>query len=104
MKKNIIDATIYPENKKIKLILERVYDWQIGGDFVHNIKNVKNNLGVFRLTEDYLKSGEYKVEIALQNIKDKKILNISDDIKRLLERNILFLRAIDSKNGKKNSA
>ena len=99
--KNIIDATIYPENKKIKLILERVYDWQIGGDFVHNIKNVKNNLGVFRLTEDYLKSGEYKVEIALQNIKDKKILNISDDIKRLLERNILFLRAIDSKNGKK---
>lgn len=99
--KNIIDAVIYPENKKIKLTLEKRWGWQFGGDFIHKIKNTKNSLGVFRLTEDYMKSGEYSVEIALQNIKDKRILRISDDIKNLLERNILFLRAIDSKNGKK---
>jgi len=99
--KNIIDATIYPENKKIKLVLEKKCGWQFGGDFIYKIKNAKNKLGVFRLTEDYLKSGGYEVEIALQNIKDKKILKISDDIKKLLEKNILFLRAIDSKNGKK---
>ena len=99
--KNIIDTTIYPENKKIKLTLEKNAGWQFGGDFIYKIKNIKNELGVFRLTEDYLKSGEYEVEIALQNIKDKKILKISDDIKKLLEKNILFLRAIDSKNGKK---
>ena len=43
------------------------------------------------------------MEIALQNIKDKKMLKISDDIKNLLENNVLFLRAIDSKNGKKFS-
>jgi len=99
--KNIIDTTIYPENKKIKLTLEKKSGWQFGGDFIYKIKNIKNELGVFRLTEDYLKSGEYEVEIALQNIKDKKILKISDDIKKLLEKNILFLRDIDSKNGKK---
>lgn len=99
--KNIIDATIYPANKKIKLTLEKKYGWQFGGDFVYKIKNIKNELGVFRLTEDYLQSGEYEVEIALQNIKDKKTLKLSDDIKKLLEKNILFLRAIDSKNGKK---
>jgi len=99
--KNIIDATIYPENKKIKLTLEKKSGWQFGGDFIYKIKGVKNELGVFRLTDDYLKSGEYEVEIALQNIKDKKILKISDDIKKSLEKNILFLRAIDSKNGKK---
>ena len=99
--KNIIDAIIYPENKKIKLILEKKSGWQFGGDFIYKIKNIKNELGIFRLTEDYLKSGEYEVEIALQNIKNKKILKISDDIKKLLEKNILFLRAIDSKNGKK---
>lgn len=99
--KNNIDATIYPENKKTRLTLEKLYDWQFGGDFIYNIKNTKNELGIFRLTEDYLKSGEYEVEIALQNIKDKRILKISDDIKKLLEKNILFLRAIDSKNGKK---
>jgi len=99
--KNIIDATIYPENKKIKLTLEEKYGWQFGGDFIHQVKNTKNDLGIFRLTEDFLKSGEYEMEIALQNIKDKRFLRISKDIKKQLEKNILFLRAIDSKNGKK---
>ncbi len=99
--KNIIDAIIYPEDKKIKLKIEKKFGWQFGGDFIYNIKNTKNNLGIFRLTEEYLKSGEYKVEIALQNINVKKVLKISNDIKNLLEKNILFLRAIDSKNGKK---
>ncbi len=99
--KNIVEAAIYPENKKIKLTLEKKCGWQFGGDFIYKIKNTKNELGIFRLTEDYLKSGEYEIEIALQNIKDKKVLKISDDIKKLLEKNILFLRAIDSKNGKK---
>lgn len=99
--KNEIEAVIYPENKKIKLSLEKKYNWQFGGDFIYQIKNTKNELGVFRLTEDYLKSGEYDVEIALQNIKDRRILRISEDMKKLLEKNILFLRAIDSKNGKK---
>jgi len=99
--KNVINATIYPENKKIKLTLEKKSGWQFGGDFINKIKSAKNYLGISRLTENYLKSGEYEVEIALQNIKDKKILKISDDIKKLLGKNILFLRAIDSKNGKK---
>ena len=35
--KNIIDATIYPENKKIQLILEKKYDWQFGGEFIYKI-------------------------------------------------------------------
>ena len=39
--------------------------------------------------------------MALQNIKDKKLLQVSSDIKKMLEKNIIFLRAIDSKNGKK---
>ncbi|HAI73870.1 MAG TPA: hypothetical protein DCS28_01270 [Candidatus Moranbacteria bacterium] len=99
--KNIINAIIYPENKKINITLEKKFGWQFGGEFICKIKNTKNDLGIFRLTEEYLESGEYEIEIALQNIKDKKILKISDDIKKSLEKNILFLRAIDSKNGKK---
>ncbi|MEK7634693.1 MAG: hypothetical protein AAB396_02325 [Patescibacteria group bacterium] len=101
--KNIIDAIIYPENKKIELAIEKKYGWQFGGDFIYKIKDTKNDLGVFRFTEDYLKSGEYEVEIALQNIKDKKILNISDDIKNTKEiKNILI--TIQTLQGKKEKS
>jgi len=99
--KNQINATIFPEKKEIAFVIEKKYNWQLGGDFINRIKNTRNHLGVFRLTEDYLQSGEYKVELALQNIKDKKLFHISKDLKKLIEKNILFLRAIDSKNGKK---
>jgi hypothetical protein len=99
--KSKIFATIFPEKKQVTFIIERKHNWQLGGDFINRIKNTKNHLGVFRLTEDYLRSGEYEVELAFQNIKDKKPLRISKDLKKLVEKNILFLRAIDSKNGKK---
>jgi len=99
--KSKIPATIFPEKKQITFTIEKKYDWQFGGDFINRIKNTQNHLRIFRLTEDYLKSGEYEVELAFQNIKDKKSLRISEDIKKLIEKNVLFLRAIDSKNGKK---
>jgi len=99
--KSKIPATIFPGKKQIVFAIEKKYNWQFGGDFINRIKNTENHLGIFRLTEDYLRSGEYEVELAFQNIKDKKLLRISKDIKKLIENNILFLRAIDSKNGKK---
>jgi len=98
---NQINATIFPENKNIHFVLKKHSNWQLGGDFINRIKNTQNSLGVFRLTEDYIKSGEYEVEMALQNIKDKKMFKISDDIKSLIDKNILFLRAIDTSSGDK---
>lgn len=98
---NKIEATIFPKNKKLFFDIEKQHNWQFGGDFINRIKSVKNDLGVFRLTEDYLKSGEYEIEMALQDIKDRRLFKISKDLKKKLEKNILFLRAIDSKNGKK---
>lgn len=99
--KNKIQATIFPEGKKISFEIEKRFNWQFGGEFINRTKTTKNDLGVFRLTEDFLESGEYEVELALQNIKDKKMFKISKNIKKLLENNIIYLRAIDSKNGKK---
>ena len=99
--KNKIIATILPEKKHISFVIKKRDNWQLGGNFLSKIKEAKNNLGIFRLTEDYLQSGEYKTEMALQNIKDKKTYSVNQSIKELLEKNILFLRAIDSKNGKK---
>ncbi len=101
IEKNRINAIILPEKKQIDFIIEKKFNWQFGGNFLNKIKNTKNNLGVFRLTEDFLQSGEYKIEMALQNIKDKKTFCVSRNIKEKLKKNILFLRAIDSKNGKK---
>lgn len=99
--KNKIIATILPEKKQISFIIEKKFGWQFGGNFLNKIKSAKNYLGVFRLTEDFLQSGEYEMEMALQNIKDKRDYNVNQSIKKILEKNILFLRAIDSKNGKK---
>lgn len=100
-KKNEISAIILPERRKISFALEEKNNWQLGGDFLNNIKIIKNYLGVFRLTEEFLEYGEHRVKMALQNIKDVRDFTISDDLKNTLEKNILFLRAIDSKNGKK---
>lgn len=98
---NKIEAAIFPQNIEINFNIEKKYNWQFGGDFISRIKKTENSLGVFRLTEDYLKSGEFEVELALQDIKDLKLFKISSELKKSLENNILFLRAIDSKNGKK---
>jgi len=99
--KNKISITIFPEKEKINFIIERKFGWQLGGNFINQVKNAKNYLEIFRLTEDSLKSGNYEAKMALQNIKEIKNYHIHENIKSLLERNILLLRAIDSKNGKK---
>lgn len=99
--KNKISATIFPEKEKINFVIERKLGWQLGGNFINEVKNAKNHLEVFRLTENYIKSGNYSTKLALQNIKEIKNYNIHENVKNLLEKNILLLRAIDSKNGKK---
>ena len=98
---NEIATTIYPQNKKLILTLKKEYDWQFGGDFIKKIKTTKNKLGITRLTEKHLEPGEHKIELALQNINHKKVFQVSNTSKARLKNNILFLRAIDSKNGKK---
>lgn len=98
---NIIPTVIFPGKKKIIISLEKRFNWQFGGEFVNRIRETRNHLGVSRLTGDYLKSGEYKVELAFQNMKDKINFPVSVETKKMIEKNILLLRAIDSKNGKK---
>lgn len=99
--KSEVPATVFPEKKQIVFLIEKKYNWQFGGDFISRIKNTKNHLGIFRLTENYLRFGEYEVELAFQNIKDKKPVHVNKDLKKLVDKNILILKAIDSKNGVK---
>lgn len=99
--KNKISATIFPEKENISFTVERKFGWQLGGNFINQVKNAKNCLEIYRLTENSLKFGKYETKLAIQNIKEIRNYNIHRDVKKLLEKNILLLRAIDSKNGKK---
>ena len=65
------------------------------------MRETGNDLGIYRLTEDVIEEGECEVKLALQNIKDVRNYKISKENKKALENNVLFLRAVDSKNGKK---
>ncbi len=98
---NIIDTTIFPENFQLKIELTKKSNWQFGGDFIKKINSTKNYLGVYRLTENIVENGDKEIEISLQSIGQKQYIKTSENFINLLQKNILFLRAIDSKNGKK---
>jgi len=99
--KNIINTTIFPDKNKVKITLERESHWQLGGIFFNLINSVKNPLGVYRLTEKHLLRGNKKLKLAYNNIKNIRTYRVNKNMQRLLKNNIIFLRAIDSKNGKK---
>jgi hypothetical protein len=99
--KNKISADIFPKKQKINFNIEKRFDWQLGGDFLRKIKNTKNHLKIKRFTKNHLENGNHKAKIAIQNLKEIRDFYISKKTKNILEKNILLLRAIDSKNGKK---
>jgi len=101
IEKNEISAIIFPEKKKINFTIEKKFDWQLGGNFLNEVRNTKNHLGVTRLTKNLLGRGDKNVKLAVQNIKYVNNFRIDQNTKKILKNNILFLRAIDSKNGKK---
>ena len=97
----IFNAFIFPNKHKIKIELNAEYGWQLGGEFISRINSTKNILGIYRLTIKDLKDGPISVRLAFNNIKDVKDHKLNSTLKKAIDNNILFLRAIDSKNGKK---
>jgi hypothetical protein len=98
---NKIDATIFPQSQKLTINLSKKSNWQFGGDFLKKVLSTKNNLGIYRLTEDNIENGNNSIDIAIENLNKKTQLTVSKNFIDILKKNILFLRAIDSKNGKK---
>jgi len=92
---------IFPDNYKIKIELNKNYGWQLGGEFISKINSVKNILGVYRLTVKDIKEGPANIRLAFNNIKDIQDRKLDVVLKKAIQNNIMFLRAIDSKNGKK---
>jgi hypothetical protein len=99
--KNTINAMIFPDNKKIKLTLNKKYGWRLGGEFSSTIDSVENFLGIYRLREKHLLNGKEKIKLAHNNIKNINTYEINKATAQKIRQNIIFLRAIDSKNGRK---
>lgn len=99
--KIFVDGYIFPNNEHTNFELNKNYGWQLGGEFIHKINATKNSLGVYRLTTKDLKKGDFSIRLAFNNIKDIEEHKLDATIKKVIEQNIIFLRAIDSKNGRK---
>lgn len=97
----LVDSVIFPNNEKVKFELRETFGWQIGGEFISKINSVQDVLGIYRLTTKNLIEGTEKIRLAFNNIKDTSEENLDLELKKAIESNILFLRAIDSRNGKK---
>lgn len=98
---NKLDATIYPEGKKVHILIEKEYGWKMGGKITNFIDKIKNTLGVYRLTEDMLAKGPTKIKLAHNHIDDVRDYMVSDEFKKQMNHNIILLRAIDNKDKKK---
>jgi hypothetical protein len=81
--------------------LNKNYGWQLDGEFISKINSAKNILGIYRLTAKDLKRGPSSICLAFNNIKNIKEKKLDNVLKDAIEHNIIFLRAIDSKSGKK---
>lgn len=97
-----IETYIFPEKKLINIELSRKFDWAIGGEYLNNVKEQKNLLGVYRLTEEQIENGPKKIAVAHNHIKSTLFVNVSNNFRNMVESNLILLRAIDSgtKEGK----
>lgn len=92
----LIKTHIYPDKKIIRIELKKQFNWAIGGEFLSTIKNQKNNLGIYRLTEKDLKPGVIKIRAAFNHVKYITEFEISENNYDLIKSNIILLKAIDS--------
>jgi len=86
----------YPEGKNKFMRLERACHWQIGGEFLAEIKKQKNLLGIKRLELKDLQSGKHGITLAVNHIKIKKTFLVDKATYEKLMHNIVLLRAIDT--------
>lgn len=89
---------IFPEKELFEIKLEKRFNWTIGGADLARIKNQKNELGAFRLTEKDVenKNGKIKIKAAYNHIRYIEDIKISEDLYESIKNNIIMLKAIDS--------
>lgn len=97
-----LNFTIFPEKKTKQITIYKKYNWQIGGDFLAEIKKYGNKLKITRLEEEDIKTGGELVRVAYTHLDDMRDIMVDYDTLRKIKHNIVILKAIDtgSQNGK----
>lgn len=97
-----LNFTIFPEKKTKQITIYKKYNWQIGGDFLAEIKKYGNKLKITRLEEGDIKTGGELVRVAYTHLDDMRDIMVDYDTLRKIKHNIVILKAIDtgSQNGK----
>ncbi len=93
-----IKTHIFPENKTINVLLEKRFNWSIGGEFLSRINKEINFLKIRRLTKKDIDSSKGNIELsaAYNHVKDKIKIKINEDLYSFIKSNIILLKAIDS--------
>ncbi len=91
-----IETYLHPGNKKVRIKLEKRFDWTIGGGALQNIKAQKNVLGVHRLSEKDIVSGNKQIKAAHNHVKTIIEVRVAGPLYKLIKSNIILLKAIDS--------
>ncbi len=91
-----IFTRIYPDEQDVKIKLEQKYNWTIGGRFLEEIRKQANLLGIYRLLDEHIKQGSYKIPVAFNHLKDKKQIYVDEQTLKTVSENILLLKAIDT--------
>lgn len=91
-----LNFMIFPEKKRKQITVYKQYNWQIGGDFLAEIKKYGNKLKITRLEEEDIQIGDKSVRVAYNHLNDMRQITVSNDTLRKIKNNIVILKAIDT--------
>jgi len=94
--KMIFDFAIYPQKKYSKIVLCQKYNWQIGGEFLAEVKTFSNRLRIRRLEEKHLQTGNHIIKIAYNHLDEIRKFKVNRKSLSKIRKNIVVLKAIDS--------
>ena len=94
-----IKVSAYPQRDEFDIELSEKHGWMIGGETLLKIYKQSNVLDIGRLTEDMVEKSvprTERVRAAIGHTKRVRFLDISKEMRGVINRNIILLRAIDS--------
>lgn len=99
----ILDINIYPDNKKCEFLVEKEYNYRIGGKELSDIVKCDDKLNIKRLTENMINDniGECIIDCFYNDYKTIKQFKVNKKFKNKIYNNIIVLDCIDGKTENK---